>query len=274
MVGTHRILAVVAHPGDEAWALGPLLARYVDEGARVHLVCATRGEGGRFGSSRGLFPARVLGRMRERELDASATVLGLHGVEILGYPDGGVASLDPFRMQMDLAVRIRRVRPQVVVTFGAQGPDGDPDRAVVGEATHAAILAAARHSAPVPGGDAPHAVRKAYQRVWSRGGAGPPRRDGAPVEGAPGLALPPPTPEWMVTTVVDTRAQAARGWGAMACHRSRPFCPRPGTFLEPSAAWDRAELIRSVNTVAVPPGREGDLMAGIRGREGRGVRAA
>jgi LmbE family N-acetylglucosaminyl deacetylase len=212
VVGTPRILAILAHPGDEAWALGAVLARYVFEGARVHLLCATRGEAGRFGSSREAFPPAVLGRVRERELDAAARILGLHDVDILGYPDGGVASVDPFRVQMDLAARIRRARPHVVITWGPEGPAGDADRTAVGEATQGAVLAAARHSAPVPGGLTPHAVRKVYRRVWSR--TAPTlgtwlRRSPTGPEGARpgGVAL---VPEWMVTAVVETGAYAGR----------------------------------------------------------------
>lgn len=280
MVGTHRILAITSEPGEESWAFGAVLARYADEGSRVHLICATLGERGRFGASKRAFPPAVLGRMRERELEAAAAVLGVHETEVLGYPHGAVDSVDPFRVQMELAARIRRIRPQVVVTFGAQGPDGDPDRMAVADATQAAILAAARHSAPVPGGHAPHAVRKAYQRVWSAGGlqadpvlgsmAGPKEEPGAP-------SIPPPTPEWMISTVVGTGEHGRRAVDALACHRSRPFCPRPGAKVlhgEAPSARGSAEFIRSLSTVVVPSGREEDLLAGIRRAGSRSARAA
>jgi LmbE family N-acetylglucosaminyl deacetylase len=275
MVGTHRILAITSQPGDETFALGGVLARYVDEGARVHLVCATLGESGRVGASEGPLPAAVLGRLRERELHAAAEVLGIQETVTLGYPDGAVGTIDPFRLQMDLAAYIRRLRPHVVLVIGRQGPGGDPDRTAIAEATHAAILAAARHSAPVPGGHTPHAVRKVYERVWSEAGAASeggvgwlPGRDGTP-------SLPL-TPEWMVTTVVRTREHAHRARAARRCHRSRPFCTHPGapaTEDAPSVAWDRAEFIRSLSTVEVPSGLEEDLLAGIRRYEARSFRA-
>ncbi|TNF27292.1 MAG: PIG-L family deacetylase, partial [Deltaproteobacteria bacterium] len=41
-----RVLGVFAHPDDEAWSAGALLTRCAQQGAEVHLVCATRGEGG------------------------------------------------------------------------------------------------------------------------------------------------------------------------------------------------------------------------------------
>jgi LmbE family N-acetylglucosaminyl deacetylase len=273
VVGTPRILAILAHPGEETWALGAALARYVDEGARVHLVCATRGEGGPFGSSAGAFPPAVLGRIRERELEAAAGILGLHDVEVLGYPDGGVASVDPFRAQMELAARIRRARPHVVITWGPQGPAGDADRGAVGEATQGAVLAAARHSAPVPGGLTPHAVRKVYHRVWSRPplrpgtrGCGTPAGPGGGLGGDVSLV-----PGWMVTTVLETHQHADRAREALARHGSRSPEGAPSSGDAGGIApwlWARAEFTRSLNTVAVPGGREADLLAGIRSGEG------
>ena len=40
------LLCTVAHPDDESFGLGSLLAGAVAAGARVVLVCATRGEAG------------------------------------------------------------------------------------------------------------------------------------------------------------------------------------------------------------------------------------
>lgn len=280
MVGTPRILAILAHPGDETWALGAALARYVAEGVRVHLLCATRGESAAFGSSKGVFPGAVLGRMRERELQAAAQALGVHGAEVLGYPDGGLAAVDPFRLQMELAARIRRRRPQVVITWGPQGPGGDADRAAIGEATRGAVLAAARHSAPVPGGESPHAVRKVYHRVWSPRGLeavvpGGPAERGRDLRGlAKGIV---PVPEWMVSAVVSAEEQVDRAWRGLACHRSRPFCPpSTGSVAGPGAVGllSRAEFVRSLATVGVAGGQEVDLLAGIRTGSGRAVRAA
>lgn len=280
MVGNHRILAITSQPGDESWAFGAVLARYAAEGVRVHLVCATLGESGQFGASRRAFPPAVLGRMRERELDAAADLLGIHETELLRYSDGAVAAADPFRLQMELAARIRRIRPQVVVTLGPQGPDGDRDRVALAEATPAAILVAARHSAPVPGGSAPHAVRKVYQRVWSGQESvfGPPAAPSpSPHPELVSPPLPPRTPDWMINTVVDTHEYAGLGQEALACHRSRPFRPTStprSSILAPEAVWRRAEFIRSLSTVAVPEGVEKDLLAGIRRVDLSSARAA
>src|SRR5262245_35350819 len=97
--GPLRLLAILAHPDDETLGLGGVAARYADEGAEVHLVTATGGEGGRF---RGLkqddpgHPGREqLAAIREGELRAAAEVLGIRSVTTLGYPDGRLDSVDP-----------------------------------------------------------------------------------------------------------------------------------------------------------------------------------
>jgi LmbE family N-acetylglucosaminyl deacetylase len=42
-----KLLAVFAHPDDEAFGPGGTLARYAYQGVEIHLLCATRGEGGK-----------------------------------------------------------------------------------------------------------------------------------------------------------------------------------------------------------------------------------
>ena len=66
MVNTQgrRLLAVLAHPDDETFGCGGVLARYAAEGARVGLVCATRGEAGEI-SAASLATREDLGEVRE-----------------------------------------------------------------------------------------------------------------------------------------------------------------------------------------------------------------
>ncbi len=41
-----KILAIFAHPDDEAFSTGGTIARYAEAGIDITLVCATRGEAG------------------------------------------------------------------------------------------------------------------------------------------------------------------------------------------------------------------------------------
>lgn len=120
MTQTFKLLAVFAHPDDESLGFGGTLARYAAEEIETHLVTATRGERGRFGSlGKGADPAEV-GRVREAELRAAAAVLGIRDVSILGYPDGGVDQIHAAIAIRAIVGHIRRAIPQLVARLGGQ----------------------------------------------------------------------------------------------------------------------------------------------------------
>lgn len=83
------IVALHAHPDDESISTGGTLARAADEGHRVVLVFATRGECGEVAPGF-LADDEELGARREQEARASAAVLGADRVEFLGYRDSGM----------------------------------------------------------------------------------------------------------------------------------------------------------------------------------------
>ena len=64
---THSLLAVFAHPDDEAFGTGGTLAHYAEAGVRTTLVCATRGEAGEIAEGVDATP-ETLGAVREGEL--------------------------------------------------------------------------------------------------------------------------------------------------------------------------------------------------------------
>ncbi len=136
-----RLLGVVAHPDDEAWALGGALASCALFGGEVHLLCATRGEGG--ADRRGLVPrGPAIAALRTAELEASCAALGVRPPRILDLPDGGLASLAGSRGADAVADAIARVRPQVVLTMGPDGGYGHPDHLAVTRWCRAAVVAA------------------------------------------------------------------------------------------------------------------------------------
>src|SRR3989442_14874930 len=81
------ILAIFAHPDDESLACGGTLARLSDAGARVVLMCASRGERGSV-SDPALVPDGDLAGVRTRELQDPAAVLGIADLILLDHPDG------------------------------------------------------------------------------------------------------------------------------------------------------------------------------------------
>lgn len=126
-----RLMAVLAHPGDESLGMGATLAKYASAGAEVFVPTATPGDGGRYRGHRpgsDEHPGRgALAKIRDAELRAASRVLGVREVTLLGYRDGHLAEADPGGVAATIAAHIRRVRPDVVLTFGPDGAYGHPD---------------------------------------------------------------------------------------------------------------------------------------------------
>ena len=137
-----RILLIFAHPDDESFATAGLVRRYVENGAAIALVTATRGDAGRVGDpplcSREALPAR-----REAELRQAADILGISEVYVLDYRDKHLMDAPMARIREELVARIRLHRPHVVVTFDPNGMNGHPDHVAIGRFTMDAVVAAA-----------------------------------------------------------------------------------------------------------------------------------
>lgn len=154
-------MAVHAHPDDETIGTGGILARYSAEGARTVLVTCTNGEqgdapGGAKPGDAGHDPGQVAAT-RLGELRAAAGYLGVSDLEVLGYRDSGMAGWaandDPgvfanvalAEAAERVADLMRRYRPQVVVTYDANGGYGHPDHV---QAHRAAVAAAESTGVP------------------------------------------------------------------------------------------------------------------------------
>jgi N-acetyl-1-D-myo-inositol-2-amino-2-deoxy-alpha-D-glucopyranoside deacetylase len=148
------LLALFAHPDDEAFGTGGTLSQYAAAGVEVTLVCTTRGEVGEIAEGTGATP-ETLGEVREAELRCAAETVGVRELIFLGYRDSGMAgtpeNADPRAYVNALADEvvprlvgiIRRVRPQVVITFEPNGGYGHPDHIAIHHHTVAAFHAAA-----------------------------------------------------------------------------------------------------------------------------------
>jgi LmbE family N-acetylglucosaminyl deacetylase len=140
------LLAVLAHPDDESFGMGGTLALYASRGVDVYLVCATRGEVGQADEEH-LKGFSSAGEMREAELRYAAGILGLKGVFFLGYRDSGMPGSPDNRhpqAQVSHPVRevagrvvayIRRLKPEVVLTFDPIGGYRHPDHIHIQQAT-------------------------------------------------------------------------------------------------------------------------------------------
>ena len=149
------LMAVHAHPDDEATGTGGVLARYSAEGIRTVLVTCTDGgcgdgPGGVKPGEPGHDPAAVAA-LRRQELEASCDVLNITHLETLDYADSGMmgwATNDApesfWRTPVDqsaarLAELMRRYEPDVVVTYDENGFYGHPDHIQANRVTAAAL---------------------------------------------------------------------------------------------------------------------------------------
>src|SRR3990170_8940136 len=172
-----RLLAVLAHPDDETFGTGGTLALYARLGVEVHLVCATAGEVGEAPPDLKGFAS--VGEMRKSELRCAAQTLGLTQVHFLGYRDSGMpGSPDNLHQQAlaaaplekvahEVAALIRRIRPQVVITFDPIGGYRHPDHIAIHNATVQAFNVAGDPT-QYPGYGTPFQPQKLYFSVFPK----------------------------------------------------------------------------------------------------------
>lgn len=137
------VLAVVAHPDDESFGLGAVVSAFVAGGARVTVLCLTHGEASTLHGVDG-----DLAHVRERELEDAAAVLGLHRVQLLDFPDGGLMGVDEAVLEAVVLTGIEEASADGLVVFDPNGVTGHPDHQ---RATAVALAAAAAAGTPVLG---------------------------------------------------------------------------------------------------------------------------
>jgi LmbE family N-acetylglucosaminyl deacetylase len=285
MAVSHKtLLAVLAHPDDESFGMGGTLAYYARQGARVYLVCATRGEAGDVDPHH-LEGFDSIAERREAELRCAAGILGLAGVYFLDYRDSGMSgSPDNQHPQAlaaapleDVAARvagyIRRLRPQVVVTFDPIGGYMHPDHIAIQRATLRAFSLAGD-----PGfddGQPAYQAHKLYYHTFPRGFlrmavrllpllGRDPRRFGRNQD--IDLVRLAEEGNFPIHAEIDIRSVRAEKDAAGACHASQLAGgpPGQGRLMSRLMQWlDRKEQFMR----AIPPGEQGrrerDLFAGI-----------
>jgi LmbE family N-acetylglucosaminyl deacetylase len=255
-------MAVLAHPDDESLGFGGTLAKYASEGVDVFLLTATRGDGGRYRGHRPGEPqhpgSSALAKIREAELRAAAAVLGVREVSLLEYHDQQLDGADPHQAIANIAGHVKRIHPDVVVTFGPDGAYGHPDHIAISQFTTAALVAAADPAVSKLYYMAwPESTWAAYQTAF--------RKLISTVDGVERQATP--WPDWAITTVIDTRDFSSTVWRAVSCHESQVSAYERLKALSPEhheALWGRQSFYRAFSTVNGGRARETDLFEGIR----------
>jgi len=270
------LMAVHAHPDDEASSTGGVLATYSDQGIRTVVVTCTNGE---FGDAPGgVKPGqdghdeRAVAQLRLSELRQSCKILGVTDLELLGYRDSGMPDWDykdrpeafcniPLA---DVAARIggliETYRPQVVIVYDDKGMYQHPDHVHSSLAAQAAVadtgIPAKLYMSAIRGSD--------FEKVWKA------LRD-------QGIEVPmdrAPTPEERqkmaadearITTTVDIHPVLERKGQALQAHVSQIqdswFSKIPPEVAQD--AFGRESFIRAKDSTGAPL-PESDLFAGLR----------
>ena len=266
-----RLLACFAHPDDEAFPVGGVLAHHVSEGRRVRLLTTTLGEEGEIRQD-GAATRETLGDIRRIELACAVRALRLESNVLLDYRDSGMtgwASNDHPRAYMNapedavvarLVREIREFRPQVVLTFEPGGLYGHPDHIAVSKHTTKAFKLASDAAAfpdQLAGGLKPHTPQRLFYSARPKGF----RLEWANRLRAAGVDFPLPTPEQLdqgnpleeIHLELDLSAQLETKMACIMCHRTQvaPDWPYHRVPRE-VAAWvlGREYYIRAVPEVA------------------------
>jgi LmbE family N-acetylglucosaminyl deacetylase len=218
-----KLLVIFAHPDDESMGMGGTLAKYAAQGVQTHYLCGSRGERGWFGPEEENPGLRALGQIREQELRTAVEVLGMTGLGFLNYVDGEIDQADHQEAIAQIVTHIRKIQPQVVVTFPPDGNYGHPDHMAIGQFTLAAIVCAADGSYQDLQNLAAHRVLKLYYMVDSEDFV----NLIAPFMGDITFHVEDQVrgeiawKEWMITTRIDMAEYCHIAWRAIQCHQSQ-----------------------------------------------------
>lgn len=131
------ILVIGAHPDDETFVAGGLIAIARANGQRVVCVTATKGEAGVQNEQE--WPKEQLAAIREKELEKALELLGVKEHYYLGYSDGECKDIDSNEATEKLQQIIANTQPDTVITFNNDGLTGHPDHVCVYEWTKQAL---------------------------------------------------------------------------------------------------------------------------------------
>jgi LmbE family N-acetylglucosaminyl deacetylase len=159
-----RLLCFTAHPDDEAGGFGGTLLRYAERGIETHVICLTAGTAATHRG--GAKTPDELADIRRKEFAASCELLKVSQGRVLEYPDGKLDHVDFNAVVADLTRRVRELKPEVIITMGAEGAvTAHPDHSMVSVLATMACHWAGRSNRftdQLQNGLAAHQTRKLY----------------------------------------------------------------------------------------------------------------
>ena len=275
------MMAVHAHPDDEASSTGGVLALYSSQGIQTVVVTCTNGEFG--DGTGGVKPGQdghdkqAVAEQRLAELRESCAILGVTDLELLGYHDSGMpeweykdrpdafCNIPQAQVVARLTGLIEKYRPQVLITYDDRGLYQHPDHVQASVCAQAAFtesgIPAKLYLSAIRGSDwrkINDALREAGVEVpeW---------------EESPEALQQAIEAEQRITTTADIRAVLDRKRDALFAHGSQIgeaswFSKIPGDVAQD--AFGREHFIRAADTTGAPL-PEDDLFAGLRPAPGQ-----
>jgi len=270
------LMAVHAHPDDEASSTGGVLALSSDQGIRTIVVTCTNGE---FGDAPGQVKPgdeghdeQAVAQLRLAELRQSCKILGVSQLELLGYHDSGMPDWE-YKGRADafcnvplaevagrISGLIETYRPQVVISYDDKGMYQHPDH------VHAALAAAAAtEQSGIPAKYYQSALRGSdWRKVWEAlrelGADMPDQREFTDEQ-----RRQMEEAEQRITTTIDIQPVLERKREALFAHASQIqdswFSKLPPEVA--TAAFGRESFIRTFDRTGAPV-PEDDLFAGLR----------
>src|SRR5512133_2294533 len=218
------LLAIFAHPDDETW-VGPVLARYARSGDKVYLAIATKGEKG-VSAHAGIPAGEPLAAARHAEAVCACRQLGIEPPIFFDFNnrelDTGSTAREVQQKLHTLAERIRelikRLGPEVIVTWGPEGGYGHPDHRLVSDAVTEVVQSESPGRSLYYVGTTPDQAK--LLNVW------PSERPGGWLDGWPGVDA-----AYLPVTISYTDKDRDAYHRALECHKSQ-FTPEGFTKLE------------------------------------------
>ncbi len=256
-----------AHPDDESLTTGGVIAKYSAAGHRVVIVTATGGEHGEVPDD--LASGETLADRRRSELEASARVLGVQRVVMLGYEDSGMtgweqnrnpaafANADLEEAAARLAAVLREEGASTLTVYDWHGNYGHPDHVQVHRVGHRAA-----ELAETPFVYEATINRDAVRRMIEAAAAMGMDTDDFDADGPADDGNPMGTPEAELTTAVDVSAFVAHKRQSFACHASQ--AGDVAFFLEmPGEAFAMMTGVEWFIRRGAPPGIHESELAGL-----------
>jgi LmbE family N-acetylglucosaminyl deacetylase len=273
---TLTMMAVHAHPDDEASSTGGVLATYSAQGIRTVVVTCTNGE---FGDAPGgIKPGqdghdeRAVAQQRLAELRKSCEILGVTNLELLGYHDSGMPEWDYkdrpeafCNIPLDtvsgrIAQLIEQYRPQVLITYDDKGPYQHPDHVHASQAAQQAFAQSGIPKKLYLTAMRASTWRAIFEALREAGEQVPDWEDRDPEAGRMGAES-----EARITTTIDIRPVLSRKRDALFAHSSQIqdsfFSKLPESVTE--SAFGEEFFIKAEDSTDSPV-PEDDLFAGLR----------